>query len=273
MDSRRISLTNRHPPPSGAREWAGLSAQDIETKLTILGLYINTPERAVICRKCQYALQPAGDAVTRHLGEKHKLPARERRGVTAYIHSLELPDPNKLPVRFNGSEPHPHLALRAGVACAVCGFRSTSFDTVRRHLSKEHSIRGNRDGWAGHCTNSGLVLQSWSQNGTRSYWNVTPRNDGAAAPNADMSDVFPRQQLLDRIHQAERERLTSATRAMEAVTDTGTDDLAGTGAWLRRTDWVRTSKGQTVEFFAGSPYHPPPLDARLPLASGESVKL
>lgn len=99
MDRRQSSVANQHPLPAVSCKWTDLSAQDVETKLKTLGLYINTPERAVICRRCQYALQPSGEAVTRHLGEKHNLPAKERRGLTAYIQSLKLPNPNNLPMR------------------------------------------------------------------------------------------------------------------------------------------------------------------------------
>lgn len=72
------------------------------------------------------------------------MPADSRRGLVSFVESLGFPDPNKLGLRPDGSQPHPYLALQPGAACRQCAFRSTSVDLVRCHLVKVHGLKGTR---------------------------------------------------------------------------------------------------------------------------------
>jgi hypothetical protein len=47
-----------------------------------------SPECAIICTRCQYALQPAGEAVSKHLWEKHEVPLNQRVGLNSFVRSL-----------------------------------------------------------------------------------------------------------------------------------------------------------------------------------------
>lgn len=60
---------------------------------------------------CGFALKTNTDRVLRHLGEAYGLTRKARRGLNQLIQALNLPDLGKLPLRPDGSETHPHLAL------------------------------------------------------------------------------------------------------------------------------------------------------------------
>ncbi|KNB16642.1 hypothetical protein FOXG_14459 [Fusarium oxysporum f. sp. lycopersici 4287] len=76
-------------------------------KLESLGLYYNSPEPAIICIECSFAINPT--RAPRHPGDKHHIPKSARRGLKPLIYSLNLPNPETLPLRPNGSPPHPNL--------------------------------------------------------------------------------------------------------------------------------------------------------------------
>ncbi|RSL82730.1 hypothetical protein CEP52_016890 [Fusarium oligoseptatum] len=75
-----------------------------------------TLEQAIICTLCGYALATDDDRVGRHLGEKHHIPKVARQKLNALINSLQLPRPETLPKRADGSAPHPHLQIQEGKA-------------------------------------------------------------------------------------------------------------------------------------------------------------
>ena len=78
-------------------------------KLSRLNLYFNSPEPAIICKGCGYAITADKGRVSRHLGEIHQFDKLARRGLNKLIRSLNLPDPKDLCPRPDGSIPHPHL--------------------------------------------------------------------------------------------------------------------------------------------------------------------
>ncbi|RYC79215.1 hypothetical protein BFJ63_vAg17907 [Fusarium oxysporum f. sp. narcissi] len=86
-------------------------------QLNSLGLYLNQPEPAILCIHCKFALKADGDRVSRHLGERHGISKLARRGLDAFIHTLRLPDTETLPVRSDGSSPHPHLRILISSSC------------------------------------------------------------------------------------------------------------------------------------------------------------
>ena len=84
-------------PRPEKQDWESLSVSERDARFASLGLYYNKLEPALICKQCKYALKPSGETVTRHLGEKHGISASARRGLSSFVSSLRLPDPNQLP--------------------------------------------------------------------------------------------------------------------------------------------------------------------------------
>jgi hypothetical protein len=109
----------------------------------LLGLCLLLPreDEAFICSRCMYALQPLGQIVSKHLWEKHFIPAKDHSGLNALVIELKLPDPNTLSKHQDWSQARPHLAVKAGAVCLQCNYHTTSADLLQRHLSKEHGQR------------------------------------------------------------------------------------------------------------------------------------
>ena len=213
---------------------------DWEQRLSILGLHLNHPELVIICRECKYALQASGECVSKHLGEKHGISLRLRRGLRKYVDSLQLPDPNTVDARPDGSEPHEHLATQTGAECAICRFRSTSLDVLHRHLSKAHGHKAYRRHWASDRLHDGLSLQSWTQNGSRTYWTVT--SPSPARPPIVIDGTPRRRKKMHALHLEEEQRLTGEV-VSQTVTDPGVEDLAFMSNWIRRTNWAQLFDG------------------------------
>lgn len=220
-----------------AREEECSDIKRIDYKLTPLGLCFNQPEAAIVCMQCEYALQPSGDCVTRHLGEKHSIPAYARRGLTPLIRELNLPNPNELPSRRDGCSPHPHLAMQTGAACKVCLFRSTSLELVQRHVAKEHGQGSRKQTMQRQQIDNGVLLQSWTQNGRRSYW-IVKANDESGLPTASgISDSPHRKKRLEAMHMEECDRL-AAGGCESRIGNIEAEEWSCTSNWMRRTNWA-----------------------------------
>jgi hypothetical protein len=89
-----ITSLSREVRPSQA--WNVLSELDVDSKFLALGLYWDKDAGAIICIKCKYALQTKGERVSRHLGDKHDIPPTVRKGLSAFMKYLSLPDPNQI---------------------------------------------------------------------------------------------------------------------------------------------------------------------------------
>ncbi|KAI3572860.1 hypothetical protein IWW34DRAFT_794814 [Fusarium oxysporum f. sp. albedinis] len=81
-------------------------------KLEGLGLYYNLPEAAIICTKCGFALSPK--RASEHPGKKHDITRSTQHGLKPLLSSLNLPDPDILAPRPNGSHPQPYLVVQKG---------------------------------------------------------------------------------------------------------------------------------------------------------------
>ncbi|KAI4192683.1 MAG: hypothetical protein LQ350_008592, partial [Teloschistes chrysophthalmus] len=236
-----MALTVDREGPS--RNWMRLDPDHLDRKLVALGLYQNTPEPALICRQCKYALKPSAAAVSKHLWEKHQISKDARKGLVPFVKSLTLPDPNQLPLRRDASLPHPHLAVQQGMACRRCTFRSTSGDLVRRHLSSVHGIKNNRQTWLRDDVRDRLSLQSWTQNGQRQYWIVANEDQtGLASTAADATYSPRRRRRVAELHEDQYRRITADAQS-RSTTDLGLDDLASVSNWMRRTNWAATFAG------------------------------
>jgi hypothetical protein len=77
--------------------------EEAERRLTLVDLVLDIEGPALICKKCGYALAPAGSQVTTHLLGKHQTTPELRSGLTKLIRPLELPDLAKLPLRPDDS--------------------------------------------------------------------------------------------------------------------------------------------------------------------------
>ncbi|KAI8660044.1 hypothetical protein NCS56_01223000 [Fusarium sp. Ph1] len=143
-----------------------------------LGLHFNEPEHAILCTRCGFALNPQSDRVSRHLREKHDISKKERWGLNQFIRSLRLQDPALLPLRVDGSRPHPHLALQRGSACKHCGLRSVSEKVLADHVRKEHEDKVERVGrqqtrhWLHDHIRQGISFQSWAVSDIKRSWIV-----------------------------------------------------------------------------------------------------
>lgn len=224
--------------------------EEVPRRLNALGLSFHRPERAIICRRCGYALQPSGETVSKHLGTKHQISRAARQGLTAMIRSLDLPDPNQLPRRPDGGPPHADLLVHSGgAACRRCAFRSINPELVRRHVKKQHGQRSDRH-WLGDSIRSDVSLQSWTQNGPRGYWTVAAVDGplGSSTPSLLAEGSPRRRQRLQVIHAAEKER-AAAERQIRA-TDPEIDDPAFISNWMRRTDWARILHGADRRFLS-----------------------
>jgi hypothetical protein len=211
--------------------------------LASLGLCLNKPESVIICTRCKYALQPSADTISKHLAVKHQTSATARRGLTAFVRSLVLQDPNKLALRTDGCLPHPDLLILQGVACKLCLFRSTSRDLMQRHMSKEHEQRTGQKDCLGDNVRDNLSLQSWTQSGPRSYWIVEPAVDTVLPEVGTHMEGSPRRRaMVSTIHEEEEQHLAQLDRDCSAI-DEEPDDIALIGPWMRRTGWATTFAG------------------------------
>jgi hypothetical protein len=168
---------------------------DLARKLHGLGLVLNRPEPAIICIRCKFALQPSGASVSRHIADKHDVPACDRRELASYVDTLRLPDPNTLEGRENGSEPHPHLLVSTGAGCSHCNFYSKSVKIVQRHLASNHTDTDQEPNWLQNGVRHRLAIQSWTQIGSRGYWAVKTGPEAAVHSSKTVSSQSPRRLL------------------------------------------------------------------------------
>jgi hypothetical protein len=126
------------PRPEPTDVWTHLPDEEVCRRLSSTGLALYESDRVLLCTRYKYALQPSGQTVSKHLWEKHFLPAKERAGLNLFVSNLNLPDPNLVPKRLDGDPAHPHLLAQNGFTCLQCDCRTTSESLVRRHLSQKH---------------------------------------------------------------------------------------------------------------------------------------
>jgi len=215
-----------------------LSIQHFDT----LGLHINEPEPALICRNpsCKFVLRPSIHSIVGHLTKKHNVKKSNIGQLAALLHPLGLLGPSELALRPDGSPPHPHLAVRRGAECKHCGRRSMSVKELGRHLSKSHGMRRKASGWLRDEIRDGLALQSWDFNGARGYWIVA----GSVDDGLHEKTSTPRLARLEDLHRAERQRMTSRLSTTTTTTTVVNDDMALNTNWMRRTGWTEIFAGE-----------------------------
>ncbi|KAH7374072.1 hypothetical protein BKA64DRAFT_586525 [Cadophora sp. MPI-SDFR-AT-0126] len=95
--------------------------------------------RVLICKECQYAIQPL--AVSRHLKELHGICRSDREGFMAYTRSLNLANPKDVPLPKYDATPVPFLPTQRGFACGLsgCDHLSVTVKRMKRHWAHTHN--------------------------------------------------------------------------------------------------------------------------------------
>lgn len=118
--------------------WSTLDSEQCRLRLQSLNLVLTSPELSILCLTCGYALSPRANGVSRHLWEKHQSLKSTRKGLSQFLRSLSLLEPNYLPLAPDYSSPHPGLRIHYGKVCRHCSYRTLSRDLMFRHLSIQH---------------------------------------------------------------------------------------------------------------------------------------
>jgi hypothetical protein len=221
------------PPPQPLDAWSDLSKIGVSRRLRGIDLVLCESDEVLICIRCKYALQPSGETVSKHLWEKHRVPAKERAGLNAFVRGLDLPDPNSVPKRLNGDPAHAHLLVQSGFSCLQCEYLTTSQNLLKRHLSQEHGLQLScKISYNDRCW-SQVTLQSWTQNGKREFWIVGASRD----EEAELVQQSPRRKRkLSEICQAEADRVAQSGRSLREGTP---HDPMLSSNWMRRTGWAQ----------------------------------
>jgi hypothetical protein len=179
-------------------------------KLESLGLYYNSPEPAIIYIKCGFAINPIH--ARRYPGNKHYIPMSACRSLKSLIYSLNLPNLETLPLRPNGTPPHPNL-----IVYKHCGLRSISEKVLLAHLKTNHSkeikraARQQTRNWLHDHIQQGLSFQSWSANDIRRSWIVitdnNPNHGSLSCSTLLQASPDPVRHLAQKLFADERARL------------------------------------------------------------------
>lgn len=101
-------------------------------------LLYNAEFQCVICKDCEYAVQPA--AIPRHLKQRHKIYRKDRGDILEVIDSLPLVDPSLIQHHEYGA-PVPHLAIMRGLYCTAedCSYLCESLKRMQQHWAANHN--------------------------------------------------------------------------------------------------------------------------------------
>ncbi|KAM0361930.1 hypothetical protein ACHAPK_011646, partial [Fusarium culmorum] len=215
-------------------------------KLENLGLYYNSAEPAIICIQCGFAINPT--RASRHPGDKHHVPKPVRRGLKSLICSLNLPNPETLPLRPDGSPPHPHLTVHKGSACKHCGLRSVSEKVLLTHLKSKHNkeiklaARQHTRYWLRDHIQQGLSFQSWAANDIRRSWVVitenNPRCGSLSCDTLLQASPDALRHFAQKLFADERARLGDAQRGYMKLHNGESPASCNLQTnWMRRTGW------------------------------------
>lgn len=211
-----------------------MDRDSMSTLLARCELYVDVESRALICRRCKYALATANSQVTTHLDRKHCVSKELRKGLTRCLrqHPSEFKDPSSIPLRSQTSAPHPELHVHEGFACRECEFYTASFKQLTSHLSKLH-LRERASKSRIDDLYDDVFLQTWGDGPTRSYWTVSVNGSALRQMKLPCADEH-----LESVREREQARREEQKRT--ALTDTGTQTLQNTGPWMERTRWPIT---------------------------------
>ncbi|KAJ9655510.1 hypothetical protein H2201_008786 [Coniosporium apollinis] len=202
-----------------------------------LAFFLSTEEQY---QRARSPSSPGGTCaidVTTHLDKKHNVPKELRNGLTRYIreHPYQFRDLSSIPIRLDGSAPHPELRVHEGYACRECKFYTASFKRMTDHLSKvhlcDHASKSRTD-----SLYDDVFLQTWGDGPTRNYWTVLVNGNVLRPVNLPCAHDH-----LESVREREQARRQEQQRA--DLTDTGAQTLQSTGPWMERTRWPITYQG------------------------------
>jgi Orsellinic acid/F9775 biosynthesis cluster protein D len=94
-------------------------------------------QQVLICRSCQYCLQPNG--VRGHLQRKHQaIPLKVRKELVIYAESLTLRDPSKVVTPAAIIPAFEGLKVTPGYCCSICGSLYGTIGSIEEHCTKAH---------------------------------------------------------------------------------------------------------------------------------------
>lgn len=133
----------------------------------------------VICRTCQFAVQPS--ALASHL-LKHQIYRGERRRLLSQLCKLRLQDPNDVADPPPGSLPVPELPVYKGYSCQAegCDHVCASVKRMAQHWSDVHGERESRNVRARDCW-----LQTFFRGNKIRYFEVSAPVE-APAPDSEV---------------------------------------------------------------------------------------
>ncbi|PVI03316.1 hypothetical protein DM02DRAFT_502236, partial [Periconia macrospinosa] len=160
--------------------------------------------------------------------------------LTKYIRDrpCQFRDPSAIPLRPDGSSPHPELRLHKGYACRECSgptFHTTSFKWLKHHFSTAHlQERASKSRIDGMYDD--VFLQTWGDGPKRGYWMVLV--DGSVVRPVNFLDAHDHLASV-----REREEVRRKEREHADRIDVGMQILQNTGPWMERTGWPTTYRG------------------------------
>lgn len=141
-------------------------AQTIPEALAHL-VALNAEFNVLICTQCKYAV--ASNAISRHLGDRHKVPIKLRKQLDKYIQAFPFPyDHIRIQLPSNGSAPQPVVPVLNGYLCKDCPYISQNRDVIRQHINAVHHKKRLAD----EDLFKPVQIQSWFAQKRARYWTV-----------------------------------------------------------------------------------------------------
>lgn len=145
----------------------------------------------LICRECKYAIQKS--AVQSHF-LRHKIYRNDRQRLISEIQSLQLLEPEEVPIPPPTSPPIDGLAVIPGYRCTVPGCNSlyASVKRMKRHHNDFHKTEGDE---ASAPSWEATQLQTFFRGTKIKYFQVT------VSTHAMMGPAIPTQNLTTKVHE------------------------------------------------------------------------
>jgi hypothetical protein len=99
--------------------------------------------RVLVCRECQYAIQPS--AISRHLKDLHRIYRSKRQEFMNYANGFDLADPKDVSLPKPKGEPVPGLTITSGLVCGVDGCEHLCATTKRMKMHRAAEHVGTKD--------------------------------------------------------------------------------------------------------------------------------
>ncbi|KAH0553469.1 hypothetical protein GP486_006461 [Trichoglossum hirsutum] len=201
--------------------------------------YYYAQYRVLICKSCQYAIQP--NHIAAHLqSEQHKVSRQQSKEIAEKYKDYNLANPHIESVAPEGLiEPIGHLPIhRDGLACSTCSYVCRSLKVIKRHQREVHNIRigrGRRPESVGWSTN--VWCQCFFISVGQRYFKVQQTNQQLIQQATDTTT-----RLLQLVYRQLDQKEKAIEEKRQIIKDS--DDLTEVSSWLDRTQWIRHLEGQ-----------------------------